>query len=136
MLTKEAVVLDGEAIKAYTEKGFYFRKQGDLAQAVQYFTKVVELVPLSAKAQFNRGHTLDEAGLLEPAIYDYTQAIAIEPDFAMAYASRGIAHYVLGKFSKEDETVLLSALQRAVNCCDDFTKLSFVDLMTKYNTQE
>lgn len=44
--------------------------------------------------------------------------------------------YVLGKFTKEDETILSSALQRAVNCCDDFTKLSFVDLMTKYNTQE
>ena len=44
--------------------------------------------------------------------------------------------YVLGKFSKEDEAVLVSALQKAVKCCDDFTKLNFVDLMTKYNTQE
>ena len=44
--------------------------------------------------------------------------------------------YVLGKFTKEDEPILLSAIDKAVRCCEDFTKMNFVDLMTKYNTQE
>ena len=44
--------------------------------------------------------------------------------------------YVLGKFSKEDEKIFVNAIDKAVKCCEDFTKLSFVDLMTKYNTPE
>jgi peptidyl-tRNA hydrolase, PTH1 family len=44
--------------------------------------------------------------------------------------------YVLGKFSKEDEKILVSSIEKAVNCCEDFTRINFVDLMTKYNTKE
>jgi len=44
--------------------------------------------------------------------------------------------YVLGKFSKEDKVILKDTIARAVQACKDFTKMSFVDLMTKYNTPE
>lgn len=106
-LTAEATNVDTainkKAIEEYTQKGFYYKNQGDLVVAIRYFDKVVKLLPLSAKAYFNRGYTLDEAGLLEPAIHDYTQVIAIQPDFSMAYASRGIAYYVLGRFHQAIE---------------------------------
>ncbi len=44
--------------------------------------------------------------------------------------------YVLGKFSKADHAPLESALQRALKACLDYPTMSFVDLMTRYNTSE
>jgi len=46
------------------------------------------------------------------------------------------ADYVLGKFTKADKGPLENALQRAVNACIEFPTMSFVDLMTRYNTAE
>ena len=41
--------------------------------------------------------------------------------------------YVLGKFSKEEEIMIDSIKEKMVNILEDYFKLSFIDLMSKYN---
>lgn len=44
-----------------------------------------------------------------------------------------ISDYVLGKFSKEEEIELEKIYKKCNSCISDFSKLSFLDLMNKYN---
>ena len=41
--------------------------------------------------------------------------------------------YVLGKFTKEEITILNKILEDTHNIIEDFSKMSFIDLMSKYN---
>ncbi len=45
------------------------------------------------------------------------------------------ADYVLGKFSKEESEALEKSIEVSVKACLDFSTLSFVDLMSRYNTK-
>lgn len=47
---------------------------------------------LSAEEHFEKGKTYFEEGQLEAAIAEYSQAIELDPDHALAYNSRGIAY--------------------------------------------
>ena len=44
-----------------------------------------------------------------------------------------VVDYVLGRFSKDEMSEIEKIYSKSVNCIDDFSKLSFVDLMNKYN---
>lgn len=46
------------------------------------------------------------------------------------------ADYVLGKFSKNDQIPLKTAIDKASQACQDFCTQNFVDVMTRYNTSE
>jgi PTH1 family peptidyl-tRNA hydrolase len=42
-------------------------------------------------------------------------------------------NYVLGKFSKDEKTILDGVIEKAVDIVEDYLKLNFEDLMNKYN---
>ncbi|MGX7111728.1 aminoacyl-tRNA hydrolase [Gemella cuniculi] len=44
-----------------------------------------------------------------------------------------VVDYVLGKFSKEEMGKIEKIYGKSINCIEDFSKLSFVELMNKYN---
>ncbi|MGZ5849448.1 MAG: tetratricopeptide repeat protein, partial [Methyloceanibacter sp.] len=46
----------------------------------------------------NRGTTLTHMRRFELAIADFTDAIRLKPDFALAYCNRGIANFELGRY--------------------------------------
>ena len=52
----------------------------------------------SAASYFNRGKARLFAGELEEAIQDFSIAISFEPNLAVAYNSRGNAHFAKGSF--------------------------------------
>lgn len=49
---------------------------------------------------FNRGVDYQEQGQLDLAIEEYTEAIAVNPDFADAYFNRGVAYFEKGDFDQ------------------------------------
>ena len=55
-----------------------------------------------AKKYYNRGIAYSEKGEVERAVEDYTQAIALKPDYADAYYSRGGAFLRLGEREKAE----------------------------------
>jgi Tfp pilus assembly protein PilF len=56
----------------------------------------VALAPESAWCIYNRGLALLKAGRAEQAIKDFDRALAIDPQFGIAYVGRATAHQEAG----------------------------------------
>jgi tetratricopeptide (TPR) repeat protein len=85
---------------AYNSRGQYYYEDKKYDQALEDFSRAVEIGPKYAKAWYNRGNVFDETGVFDRAIDDYTRAIGIEPHYTMAYNNRGLAHRHKGDFEK------------------------------------
>jgi tetratricopeptide (TPR) repeat protein len=72
------------------ERGFVLSLNDDLDEALQCFTKAIDLNP-SYEAYFNRGILRREMGDLDGAIQDYDLAININPTQSQIYNNRGNA---------------------------------------------
>ena len=44
-----------------------------------------------------------------------------------------VVDYVLGRFSKEEMAEVEKIYSKCINCVEDFSKMTFIDLMNKYN---
>ena len=80
----------------YLQRGIRAAQRGDLADAIRYYSNVIELNPTGSHFTFiaynNRALAYGAQGNLEKAIEDYTRAIELNPDNALAYNNRGEAH--------------------------------------------
>jgi len=83
--------------KQYVEKG---AKEDDYWQAINDFTKAIEINSKDARAYFNRGWAYFYLSEYQKAIDDCTRAIKINPQEAAAYSIRGIVWYDLHEYQK------------------------------------
>ena len=84
----------------YYNKGY---AESDLEQheeAIDDFTKAIELNPDFVWAYSNRGYSKNALGLYKEAIDDFTKAIELKPDYANAYNNRANAQTALGQHQK------------------------------------
>ena len=87
----------GELVKLLSATDYFDRGKAkmdedlDYDEAVEDFTKAIELDPLYAEAYKERGEA--DCGCLnfEMAIEDFTKAIELDPSYAEAYKGRGFA---------------------------------------------
>ncbi len=86
-----------EAVDAYNQ-GLEALNQGRLDEAVNLFSKAIEIDPVDHYAYNNRGVVFKRKGEYENAIRDYTRALEIKPDYLAAKVNRGIARYRKGDF--------------------------------------
>ena len=90
--------------KNYGDK---YLREGEWAKAIAEYTRVIILHPddlSSAKYYRNRGRAFQELGALDVALIDYNKAVAIDPEYGLAYYSRGKLflkneQYELAKFN-------------------------------------
>lgn len=68
-------------------------------EAIEYFTKAVELKPDYAAAYNNRGAAYEKTGNPRQAIEDYTRAIELKGN-ALPYVNRGIAYGNIGNYQQ------------------------------------
>ena len=86
----------------YISRGVEAVQRGQYLDAIENFTKAIELKPDCAEAYYDRGlayhnlvyHSLAyfSKGEYAQAIQDYTKAIELKPDYAEAYYARGSAY--------------------------------------------
>ena len=86
----------------YISRGVEAGQQGQYSDAIENFTKAIELKPDYAEVYYDRGlayhslvyHSLAylSKGEYAQAIQDYTKAIELKPDYAEAYHARGSAY--------------------------------------------
>jgi tetratricopeptide (TPR) repeat protein len=92
------ISLCGTARAAEPEHEKFYRlgveanKQGNLDQAISYYSKAIALKPKTAPLYFVRGRAYKQHGDLDKAIADLTRAVALKPDYAEAYNNRGVAY--------------------------------------------
>jgi predicted O-linked N-acetylglucosamine transferase (SPINDLY family) len=80
--------------------GAALKDQGKLKDAIQAFSKVIQLKPDYIEAYYNRGVVLQELGQLSKAVDSYNKAIQLKPDYVQAYNNSGLALQELGQLDK------------------------------------
>jgi tetratricopeptide (TPR) repeat protein len=85
------------------EKGYAYNISGDYGNAINAFTKAIELDQKYANAYVNRGFAHYKLGNYRQAIENYDKAIEINPKHAMAFNNRGVAYEELGKYRQAIE---------------------------------
>ncbi len=75
-------------------------KEGCKQDAIQEYTKAIEMDPSYASAYNSRGILYKELGDHQKALEDYNKAIELNSDYAAAYLNRGNLFYHLGDTQK------------------------------------
>jgi len=108
------------ATNEYVRQAFVYVEQGDYEQAIADYTKAIELDPGDAGVYYYRGFAYTDLGNYEKAIADYikagnayrelgdyeqavaayTEAIELNPNYAVAYFYRGLAYVDLDKYDQ------------------------------------
>jgi tetratricopeptide (TPR) repeat protein len=88
------------------EKGYNLQREiwgkkkiPELAEVVNYYTRVLELNPNFATAYNNRGVAYYNKGEYDQAIWDFDRALKIKPDLVEAYYGRGTTYADKGEYS-------------------------------------
>ena len=95
----------GQTAEDYFNKAKDYADNGKYQLAIDNYTKCLKLETddaNKASAYYNRGSAYDDLGNYTAAIADYTSAITINPDYAKAYANRGLAKAKSGQSSCSD----------------------------------
>ncbi len=70
-------------------------KKGNLTQAIEDFTKAIEISPNDLMAYNNRGSAYAQQGNFIQAMSDFTKAIDLSPNDPVAYHNRAVAYLLL-----------------------------------------
>ena len=84
---------------AYTNRGSYYREQGEMQRAITDLNKAVE-IEADANNLNQRGIILRKLGRQQEALQDYTRAIEMDPDNHQAWLNRGNAYLDLGRLNE------------------------------------
>jgi tetratricopeptide (TPR) repeat protein len=84
-------------------------RQEDPEQAIQLYTRAINLRPNNAPVYYKRGNLLKDRNQMEAALASYDQAVALDPAYANAFCNRGV---VLGILHRPDEA--LASYDRAI----------------------
>ena len=115
----EVVDADSGHMNAYANRGLAHSYLEDYEQAIEDFTKALELDPTRENLELptlflNRGFAYSNAGEVEKAFEDYGQALRINSTFAEAFCNRGM----LNQKQKLMERAL-SDYRMAVGCAQE-----------------
>jgi tetratricopeptide (TPR) repeat protein len=84
----------------FFDSGSAYQIRGEHHQAVEYYTKAIELKSDYKDAYFGRGYSYYEKGNRDRAIEDYSKVIELSPSEPRAYNNRGIAYEEQGNFAQ------------------------------------
>ncbi|OGQ53210.1 MAG: hypothetical protein A3J24_02300 [Deltaproteobacteria bacterium RIFCSPLOWO2_02_FULL_53_8] len=85
------------------DKGWVYSDAKDYDNAIEAYSKAIELDPDYGSAYNNRGIAYRNKDQLDKAIEDYNKAIYLEPNNAIAYNNRAIAYNKTGQYEREME---------------------------------
>jgi len=86
--------------KFYIDRAMAYEEKGQFDQAVDDFTKALEIDPKNAGAYYYRGIGYMNQGQYRWAIDDFNKALEIDPKNAGAYYYRGSAYYSRKEYDK------------------------------------
>jgi len=81
-------------------RGTVKAKKGNLTEAIEDFTKTIEIKPNDLMAYNNRGSAYAQQGDYIQAISDFTKAIGINSNDPVAYHNRAVSYYGLKLYDK------------------------------------
>ena len=105
----------------YVRRGVEAGQRGQYSEAIEDFTKAIELKPDYAEAFSLRGLAYDRQGEHEHAIEDFTKAIELKPDHINAHYNRGFVYDTKGEYDRavEDYTKVIELKPEFANAYYD-----------------
>ena len=82
------------------QQGNTYRRLGRMEEAIECYSRAINLDPGMADAYYHRGIAYGELCDFDRAIADYTKAITLNPDFAEAHCRCGLTHNLQGNFDR------------------------------------
>lgn len=95
LISNRKANINPEAL-SYFGKANFKRRMKNHKEAIEDYTKALELYPNFAEAYYKRANVKVTLGDNEGALKDYNKAIEIDPNLAEAYNNRGILKLKLG----------------------------------------
>jgi len=74
--------------------------RNDLDEAIEYYTKAINIKPKFTESYFNRAKTYLVKGEMDKVLEDYTIVIKLDPKSAEAYSLLGEVYYFRGEYDK------------------------------------
>lgn len=93
----KAIELDPKNVSAYNNRGNIKEDKGNIIGAATDYTFAVATNQRHPTALYNLAHSFQVRKDYEGAIAAYSKAIEVKPDYAMAYANRGLCHLYEGR---------------------------------------
>ncbi|MFA5144264.1 MAG: tetratricopeptide repeat protein [Candidatus Omnitrophota bacterium] len=105
-LWDDAVRKSPDKSRPYNNRGFAYMEKGDFDAAMRDFKKAIALESSSdAGYYYNLGNVYNVKGRLSEAIFNYNEAIRINPGYAEAYIQRAVAYFKNGDYAASLEDV-------------------------------
>ena len=84
--------------KEWFDKGMIYTKQKEFGNAIEAYTKAIELNSKYKEAYLKRGQSHQELEQFDVALNDFDKAIKLDPTYVEAYISRGATYTQKRKF--------------------------------------
>jgi tetratricopeptide (TPR) repeat protein len=83
-----------ESIEAWYNKGMYYQVRGEMDNALAAYRNINQIDSTWADPYYNQGyiHLVVEQGYLDSAIYYFSKAVEIDPEYFQAYNNLGLAY--------------------------------------------
>ena len=91
----QAIQLNPNYAKAYSNRGLARYQSGDKQRAIQDYNQALKINPNDVPAYYNRGNARSGLGDKQGAIADYNRALEINPNLADTYLNRGMFRFIL-----------------------------------------
>lgn len=100
--SQQAVRDNPKSAKAYNDRGIAFRMNGNQEEAINYFSKAIEIEPDYAEAYGNRGlsYASSQVGNYELALADFNKAIEKDPKNGEYYFLRASSYFEQREYDK------------------------------------
>lgn len=106
---------------AHYQRAYALGTDGKRKEAIEAYSKAIELFPLFYEAIDNRAFTYMELGDYQSALNEFESSLRVEPNGMAAFFSKGECLMKLGRL-KEAETVFKEGLERFPEQKDMFQK--------------
>jgi len=85
------------SFRAYNSRGLYFRQEGKIDIALQYYNEALKLNKADPEIYCNRGNVYSQKRDITAALNDYNRALSLRPDYISAFENRGALYGSMGK---------------------------------------
>ena len=121
-----------DSAEDYLRRGNEALREGYIEDALDYYSRAIELNPNLAKAYAGRGNAYVDGEEHELAIADYGEALRLSPDHAVTYFYRGSAYAALGD---HDRAISDYSDALRLNPIDDLAMAAYGNRGNSYNRQ-
>ena len=107
-LDSDSHFTDAELYNTYYQRGVFYRNSGRYEEAIEQYTKAIEIRADDPLVFFRRGIAFKLLARYNDAVADFNKSIALNPDYNRAYIERGLTFQFLEKFDAAVDDLMIA----------------------------